>query len=136
MYMHQAKIEEIALLILRVIVAAIFIHAGYAKLGFWTTVPLGTPAGMVYLIKFLSIVEPLGGIALLVGFLTRYASLGLAIIMIGATILLRFTMNVALFTSPQGSGLDYTILIFGICFYFAVVGARSAWSIDAMRKKT
>ena len=70
------RIQETALLALRVIVAAIFLYAGYAKWGFWSAAPEGMSAGMVNLVKFLSIVEPLGGMALVAGFLTRWAAAG------------------------------------------------------------
>ena len=46
------RFQETALLALRVIVAAIFLYAGYAKWGFWSAAPEGMSAGMVNLVKF------------------------------------------------------------------------------------
>jgi putative oxidoreductase len=128
------RFQETALLVLRLIVAAIFLYAGYAKWGFWSAAPEGMSAGMVNLVKFLSIVEPLGGVALVVGFLTRWAAAGLAIIMVGAIFFLRLAMQTGFFTTAQGAGLDYNLLILGGCIALVAFGAGS-WSVDAIRKK-
>lgn len=133
--MHPyTRFQETALLVLRVIVAAIFFYAGYAKVSFWFAPPEGMSAGMVNLIRFLSIVEPLGAVALVVGFLTRWAAAGLAVIMVGAIFFLRFTMHTGLFTTPQGAGLDYNLLILGGCIALTAFGA-GGWSVDAIWKK-
>jgi len=128
------RFQETALLVLRLIVAAIFLYAGYVKWPFWSAAPAGMSAGMVNLVKFLSIVEPLGGVALVVGFLTRWAAAGLAIIMVGAIFFLRLTMQTGFFTTAQGAGLDYNLLILGGCIALVAFGA-GGWSVDAIRKK-
>lgn len=128
------KFQETALLVLRLVVAAVFLYAAYAKWSFWSVVPEGVPAGMANILKFLSIVEPLGAVALVVGFLTRWAAAGLAIIMVGAISILHFTMNVGFFTTPQGPGLDYNLLILCGCIALVAFGAGS-WSVDAIWKK-
>lgn len=127
-------VQNIALLALRLIIAMIFLYAGYAKLFIWSGTPEGVSLNMANLIKFLSIVEPLGAVALIAGFLTRLASSGLAIIMAGAIYFLYSTMNVGLFTTPQGAGWDYNLLILGGCIALAAFGAGK-WSVDAMQKK-
>jgi putative oxidoreductase len=128
------KFQETALLVLRLIIAGIFLYAGYVKWPFWSAAPAGMSAGMVNLVKFLSIVEPLGGVALVVGFLTRWAAAGLAIIMVGAIFFLRLAMQTGFFTTAQGAGLDYNLLILGGCIALVAFGAGS-WSVDAIRKK-
>lgn len=128
------KIQDAALLLLRLIVAAIFFYAAYAKWSFWTVTPEGMSAAMAGLIKFLSIVEPLGALALVAGFLTRFAAAGLAIIMLGAIFVLRFVMQAGFFTTPQGVGLDYNLLILGGCIVILAFGA-GRWSADAIRKR-
>ena len=133
--MHpHTKAQDTALIMLRLIIAAIFLYGGYAKWIFWSAVPDGMPAGMVMLIKFLSIVEPLGGLALVMGFLTFWASAGLAIIMAGAVLILRFTMGIGFFTSLQGTGLDYNLLILAGCIALMAFGAGS-FSVDAKWRK-
>lgn len=128
------KLQNIALLVLRVITATIFVYAAYAKLPFWSAAPEGISVGMANFLKFLSIVEPLGAVALVVGFLTRWASAGLAIIMVGAIFFLRFAMQVGFFTTPQGVGLDYNLLILGGCLVLVAFGA-GRWSVDAILKR-
>ena len=127
------KFQDAALLLLRLIVAAIFLYAGYAKLGMWSTAPEGMPTGMVRLTQFLSIVEPLGGIALVAGFLTRWAAAGLGIIMIGAVFFVKFTMHASFFTGPTGTGLDYIVLILAGCIVLKAFGAGRL-SVDAWKK--
>jgi len=126
------KVQDAALLILRLVIAAIFLFAGHAKWAFWSTAPAAIPAGMLILLKFLSIAEPLGALALVAGFLTRWAGAGLAIIMVGAIFILHFTMGVSFFTMPQTPGLDYNFLILGGCIALAAFGA-GRWSADVMR---
>ncbi|OGJ60274.1 hypothetical protein A2635_00360 [Candidatus Peribacteria bacterium RIFCSPHIGHO2_01_FULL_51_9] len=130
----STKFQDTALLVLRLIIAAIFLYAGYAKWSFWSVTPEGMPVAMLYLIQFLSIVEPLGGLALLAGFLTRWAAAGLALIMVGANFFVYFTMHAGFFTSQEGTGLDYTLLILSGCIALAAFGA-GRWSMDARWKR-
>lgn len=123
------KLQNVALLMLRLIVAAIFILAGIAKWPFWNTPIEGMSETMANLVKFLSIVEPLGALALILGFLTRWAAAGLGIIMIGAIIILSATMGATFFTQPQALGWDYNLLIFGGCLIFVAFGG-GRWAID------
>ena len=116
------------------VLAAIFLYAGSAKWPFWSAAPEGTSGVMLNLLKFLSIVEPLGGVALIVGFLTRWAAAGLAIIMAGAIFFARLTLRTGVFTTPHGTGLDYNLLIFAGCVALIAFGA-GRWSVDAIRKK-
>lgn len=129
----NSKLQNFSLLMTRVVVAVIFFFAGWAKFSFWTTTPEGFPAGMIILIKFLSIVEPLGALALVIGFLTRWAAAGLAIIMIGSIFVLSFTMNTNFFTTPQGLGWDYNLLLLTCCTALLSFGAGK-WSVDRMMK--
>lgn len=125
--------QDAALFVLRLIIAAIFLYAGYAKLTFWSAPPEGMPTGMVNLIKFLSIVEPLGGLAIAIGFLTRWAAAGLAIIMVGAIFIMQFMMGVG-FSTAQGPGWDFPLAILGGCLVLMAFGPGT-WSVDAMGKK-
>ena len=61
--------QNAALLVLRIIVAIIFLHAGIAKWFLWSIEPMeGLPVWLHYLMLFLSIAEPIGAVALLAGF--------------------------------------------------------------------
>ena len=124
--------QEAALIVLRLVVAAVFLYAGTAKWPMWSAPMEGMSSLMHNLIRFLSIVEPLGAVALLLGFLTRWAAAGLAIIMLGAIPFSRVTMKTSLFTDPQGAGLDYNLLLLAGCIALLAFGA-GRWSVDAMR---
>ncbi|TSC79380.1 MAG: Uncharacterized protein G01um101425_660 [Candidatus Peregrinibacteria bacterium Gr01-1014_25] len=134
--MNAKTFKDVALLALRLIIAAVFINAGYAKLMFWGPLPEGMTmsANMVYLTQFLSIVEPLGGIALAVGFLTFWAAAGLAVIMVGASYFVYFVMQSAFFTGATGTGLDYVLLLLAGCLVLMACGSGN-WSVDAKWKR-
>ena len=132
---RYTKLQDAALLVLRLVVAAIFLYAGSAKWPFWSAAPEGMSVGLLNVMKFLSIVEPLGAVALVLGVLTRWAAAGLAIIMVGAVYFARFTMHAGLFTTPQGTGLDYNLLILAGCIALLAFGAGS-WSVDEIRRKS
>ena len=131
---RYTKAQDAALLVLRLVVAAIFLYAGSAKWPFWSAAPEGMSVTLLNVMKLLSIVEPLGSVALVLGFLTRWAGAGLGIIMVGAIIFARLTMHAGLFTSPQGTGLDYNLLILAGCIVLVAFGA-GGWSLNAMRKR-
>jgi putative oxidoreductase len=131
--MHT-KSQDIALLLLRLIIGAVFIYAGTAKFFIWTSSPEGMPAWMVYLMQLLSIVEPIGGAALIIGFLTRWAAKGLAVIMVGAVFFVKFLMQATVFTTEKGSGLDYVLLLLAGCIALAAFGGGS-WALDAKKKR-
>ena len=128
------KVQDTALLALRLVVAAVFLYAGSAKWPFWSTSPEGMSVFLLNVTRFLSIVEPMGSLALLLGVLTRWAAAGLGIIMVGAVYFARFTLGANLFTSPQGTGLDYNLLLLAGCIALVAFGA-GAWSVDAIREQ-
>lgn len=80
--------------------------------------------------KFLAIVEPLGGIAVIIGFLTQLAALGFAIIMIGAIYLKSNQMNKK-FADEGGWEFDFVLLFMSVALFIAGPGAIS---IDALLK--
>lgn len=123
------KSQEVALIILRLVVAAIFLYAAYVKLPFWSGAVPDVSAGMANLMKFLSIVEPLGALAVLFGFLTRLAASGLAVIMLGAIFVMQFVMQVG-FATPVGPGWNFPLAVLAGCVVLKAFGAGS-WSLDA-----
>lgn len=129
------KFQNFALLVLRLVIAAIFLFAAYAKLAFWSAAPDGISLIMLNLIKFLSIVEPLGAVALILGLFTRLAATGLGIIMIGAIAILYFTMGAVFFTGPQAIGTDYNFLILTGCLVLMAFGAGK-FSVDSRRENS
>lgn len=130
-------LQDFSLLLLRLILAAIFINAGYAKIMMWNIDPttMGMSEGMLNLTRFLGVVEPLGGIALVFGFLTFWAALGLTIIMAGANYFVYVVFGSPLFTGVEGVGTDYTLTLFAACFILVAFGGGN-WSIDRFIKKS
>jgi putative oxidoreductase len=121
-----------ALLVLRLVLAAVFITHGYAKLfhmgfagvaGMFTHmgVPLPTLMGPI-----IAIIEFFGGIALLFGAFTRVAAFLLACDMLGAIILVHAKNGYA---APKG--VETVLGNFGMAVAIALLGA-GAYSIDAL----
>ncbi len=89
--------KNFGLLVLRLTVGAIFIYAGWMKLsdmtmvvGMFTNMGLPIPAVFAYLI---AVGEFAGGIGIVLGIFTRIAALGMAVIMVGALLLVHLGMG-------------------------------------------
>lgn len=116
------------MLALRLIIGAIFIGHGMMKFGSWSQ-----PAeGMNIVMMILSIAEPLGGIALVAGVLTRWAALGLSVIMLGAIYMKQFVWGGAFMGAQMSWELDAAIL--GGLLVLLCYGAGRL-SLDAMMRK-
>ncbi|HBP01453.1 MAG: hypothetical protein UY41_C0039G0008 [Candidatus Moranbacteria bacterium GW2011_GWE1_49_15] len=127
-------LQDAALLISRLVIAAVFLFTAWAKWRYISTDPEGVSALMENLIRFLIVVEPLGAVALISGFLVRWAAAGMAMIMIGAIYILGFTTKAPFFTTPEAIGMDYNALVLAGCLVLVAFGAGS-WSLDRWRKK-
>jgi len=126
---HQIAIGLAAL---RLVVGAIFIAHGGQKLfvyGFdgvagafgQMGVPMAGIAG-----PFVALVEFLGGFALLLGLLTRLASLGLVSTMVGAIVLVHWPAG---FFLPNG--YEFALSLLGSTVLLTLTGA-GGWSVDAL----
>lgn len=78
--------------------------------------------------RFLSIVEPLGAIAVLFGLLTQLAAVGFCIIMLGAIWMKKRTWKVP-FTTMQGMGWEFDFLILAVSLALILLGSGS-FSLD------
>lgn len=125
--------QNTALLILRIITAAIFYVAAYFKIPFWSIAPEGISPFLLFATKLLSIAEPLGATAILIGFLTRLASWGLIIILTGAIFVSQFVYGIG-FVTPTSPGWNMPLAVLGGCLILAAFGA-GRWSIDNSRSK-
>src|SRR5215203_26198 len=109
---RYSNAQNAALLILRIILASIFFVAAYFKLPFWKGAHEEVSAGMLLITKILSIAEPLGAIAVLIGFLTRLAATGLTIILIGAILVSQFQFHIG-FVTPTSAGWNMALACIG-----------------------
>ncbi|PJE76117.1 hypothetical protein COV04_01135 [Candidatus Uhrbacteria bacterium CG10_big_fil_rev_8_21_14_0_10_48_11] len=120
----------LALLCLRIALGVIFIVHGKAKWGMWKMQPSEQmPAGMLVKMKILAITETLGGIAVLFGFLTQLAALGLALIMLGAMDFKIRTMKRHFVDSAGGWEFDLILLAASLAL---VLLGSGAWAIDTL----
>jgi len=126
--------QNTALLFLRIITAAIFYVAAYFKFPFWSHVPEGISPFMLFTMRLLSIAEPLGATAILLGFLTRWAAVGLIIILLGAIYVSQFVYHIG-FVMPTSPGWNFALSVLAGCLILAAFGP-GAWSIDYSRRKT
>jgi putative oxidoreductase len=117
---HQ--FSDLGLLALRIAVGTIFLVHGIQKWAMWKMQPSEQmPANMLVMMKFLSVVEPLGGLAVFIGFLTQLAALGLGIIMIGAIVVKRKVMKVS-FTAMDKTGWEFDLIILAATIALFIFG--------------
>ena len=121
--LNLSRHRDIALLALRLAVAAIFLKFGLMKWGMWSGAPAEMPAMMINIMKLLSVAEPLAGVALVLGLLTQVASAGLMLVMLSA-----IAMKVS-------SGNDFTMYALDLsllasAFVLVILGAGK-YSLDA-----
>lgn len=103
-------VVQLALVVLRSAVAASFLIHGLQKTAMWKMQPSEQlPASMLSILRLLSVVEPLGAVALLFGFLTQWAAAGFIVIMLGAIRLKSGKMHKK-FTGEGGWELDFLLL--------------------------
>ena len=129
--------KEYAIALLRIIVGILFVAHGGQKLfvygiegttGAFTQMGIFLPGITAPLIALL---EFFGGIALIVGFLTRLAGLGLAFNMLGA---IAFVHLKGGFFMPTGYEFALTLLVASIGLVIAGSGAFSVDSVIANRR--
>lgn len=115
-------LSDLALLLLRIGLGTVFLVHGTAKRKLWKVQPSAQmPAGFLRTLRLLSIAEPAGGLAVLVGFLTRPAALGLALVMLGA---LRFLIVKAhrAFTTETAAGWEFEFMLLVVALALALLG--------------
>lgn len=102
-----------ALFVLRLILGIIFVYHGLPK----------RKHGLSFM-GFIGLAELIGGIALIAGFLTQLAALGIGIIMLGAIYKKKMEWKVP-FSSMDKMGWEYDLLILGTCILLFIMGAGS-----------
>ncbi len=126
----SSKREEVIAL-LRVITGFVFLYHGYGKIfgmgmeqtiGFFASVGIPAANVLAYLVAY---GELLGGIALIVGFMTHWVSKLNVLIMLGAI----YFVHMANGYNVMSGGFEYPLMILVVNLFFMVNGAGK-WSID------
>ena len=125
------SLSDIGLFALRFGIGIIFVFHGNHKRAMWKMEPSEQlPAGLLKILRLLSICEPLGGIAMIFGFLTQLAALGLGIIMLGAINLKANKMKQP-FAGRQNAGWEFDFILLAGCVSVFFSGAGSI-ALDRM----
>src|SRR5437867_2509115 len=115
-------LSDWALLVLRLGLGIVFLVHGRQKLAMWKMQPSAQmPAGLLSLLRVLSIAEPLSGLAMIGGVLTQVAAAGQAVVMLGAIRLKAGKMHKS-FTGDGGWELDFIILAAALAVLFMGAG--------------
>jgi uncharacterized membrane protein YphA (DoxX/SURF4 family) len=111
--------KDWSMFILRLAIGAIFLFHGTQKWVFWSGVPEGVPPFLGYIMLFLSIAEPLAGVALIAGYQTILAVLGLTAVMVGALV-----MKIVLYAQPF-EAWEMDLLLLAACVAVLIEGGGS-----------
>ena len=137
--------ESTSLTILRLVLGIVFFAHGAQKMlgwfggyGFHGTMGAFTQMGMHAALAFLIIAtEFFGSLALLSGFLTRLAALGVGVLMVGAIAMVHahngFFMN--WFGTQKGEGFEYHLLVIAIAVTLLLRGAGTLSVDHALSKQ-
>ena len=130
-----SKRTDAALAILRVIAGTIFIAHGAQKLFVFGFAGVSGAFGQMgiplpgLMGPFIALLEFFGGIALVIGLLTRLASLGLVFNMLGAIALVHLKAG---FFNP--AGVEFPLALVGMNLALVLAGA-GAYSVDAVLER-
>lgn len=127
----NGKWNDWALALLRVVLGAVFAYHGYVKLfipgGFKGTIAFFAAIGLpvpVYTALLVSVVEFVGGLALVTGLLTRWSSVALFLSMLVA--LFKVHLGNGFFVS--NGGYEYAlVLLAGLAVVWACGSGTCAW---------
>lgn len=124
---EDTRYADKALALLRIVASLLFILHGTSKLFGFPPFPMALPeVGSIHWIG--AIIEVVGGLLVMVGFLSRLA----AFIMSGEMAVAYWMFHAPQSTFPSVNGGDAPILFCFIFLYIAAAGP-GAWSIDGSR---
>ena len=135
-FVAQPRHQALGLAVLRIITGITFAAHGYQKLfvfgiagvqGAFTQMgaPMPTVTG-----PLVACLEFFGGLALVIGLLTRFAALGLAVDMLGALVLVHFANGFFLPT-----GYEFTLTLFAACVALVFAGSGSFAADDLIARR-
>src|SRR5437879_11620928 len=114
--------SDVAMLLRRIGLGSVFIVHGSYTQRLWKVQPSAQmPTGMLRTLRFLSIAEPAGALGVLFGFLTRFAALGLALVMLGA---IRFLITKVhrKFAGENVAGWEFEYMLLIVALALALLG--------------
>lgn len=126
------RFADWGLLLLRIVVGVIFLMHGQMKFGIWSAPAGAMSSTMLILFKVLSIVEPVLGIAIILGVFTEWAALILAIDMIGA-MFFKISGGIA-FIGQQTTGWEFDLTVFAANIILLMHGSGMI-SLDRLWRK-
>lgn len=133
-----AKVQGWGLAILRVVVGAVFFVHGFQKLflmGFGGVADMmegiGVPTPGLFAVV-VTLVELLGGLALILGLFTRLAAVSLAVDMLVATL----TVHMPNGFSVQNGGYEFTLVLLAASVALAVAGPGEAALYRFLARRT
>lgn len=111
---------DAGIFVLRLAIGLIFLIHGMKKLN-------GKMGGFM---TFIGVAEIIGGVAILVGFLTQMAALGIAIIMLGALYKKIVAWRIP-FTAMNQTGWEFDFILLAGCITLMTLGS-GAYGIDVL----
>ena len=127
---EDTRYADKALGLLRIVAALLFILHGTSKLFGFPPFAMGELPAMGSMLWIGAVLETVGGLLVLVGFLSRFA----AFILSGEMAVAYWMFHAPQSTFPSNNGGDAAILFCFVFLYIAAAGP-GAWSIDGGRKK-
>lgn len=131
---------SLELFVVRVGLGAVMLPHGMQKLfgwfgghGFGPTIESFTGMGIPWVLALMVVLaESFGAVALIIGFLTRPAAIGIAAVMIGAIQMVHWGQGFFMNWSGQqsGEGFEYHLLVLAMCLAL-LIGGGGRWSLDA-----
>ena len=119
------------LAVLRIVTGLLFVHAGLAVLFNFPPPPPGSPPEMATLMTVAGWIELLGGLFILVGWLTRPVAFVLCGFMAAAYWGFHFPM------SPfPNNNFGVSAILYCFIFLYLFLAGPGTWSIDTMRTRT
>lgn len=131
MLFDLSRWSDLALLALRITVAAIFWVHGRSKVGMWKAQPSQQmPASMLNLMRTLSVAEPLGALAMLTGVLSQLPAIGFMLVMASA-MFLKIRVWKTPFFAHDKSGWELDLILFAAALVLLILGP-GAYTLQAL----
>lgn len=116
------QFNDLGLFLLRLAVGLIFLAHGTQKLETWEMKPAQMPSYLFNMMKFLSTIEPLAGMALILGISTQLAAAALSLVMMGA-LYHKIVIWKKKLTEPGGWELDLVLFAANLTILFSGGGS-------------